>query len=374
MPDNQEKSFNSIEDIAAHFKELKASCIEMSLLDRAAKMEVPGCVVLSVKDTETALIVGHKKPAFLLEKDQPVQVFYKHLAREWEFNSKILSYAKLNEYEAWKIPFPEVLDGHPARGCPRVRPSAAKPIMVNVKLPEPYNKTLNLRIVDISSSGLGFATGSGKYFKIGGPVSSMEFVIPGYEATIKAVGEVRLITECKVGLKFINLAENDKKLIGKYVEARKIDVSDGGDRGPGAYEILNKKKKTATYIANILFVEDQPMPQVIIGDLLKKNKYNVTLAVDGVDGVKKAIESPPDLILMDMNMPKMNGDEACKKMKQDPNTKDIPVIMLTSSQDRDTVVRSIQAGADDYIIKSGEHAQLLKKVKRILIKKGVIKE
>ncbi len=116
------------------------------------------------------------------------------------------------------------------------------------------------------------------------------------------------------------------------------------------------------------------MPQIIISDLLNKQGYFVIIANNGEEGVTKAQDESPDLILMDLNMPVMNGDDACISIKANPHTKNIPVLMLTSSQDKEDVMRSIKAGAEDYIIKSGDRRPLLKKVSTILVKKGVIRE
>lgn len=231
-------------------------------------------------------------------------------------------------------------------GGHRLNSSNGKHITVSIKSSDPYKTVHHAKTEDLSCSGLSFFVVSGIYFKIGDLIPEVEITIPGAPESVQAECEVRTITGNKVGVIFKNQTEKQKDIITKYLVSYKDES-----------------------LAKILLVEDQPIPQIIIGGFLKKSKYFVTIAKDGEEGVIKAINELPDLILMDMNMPKMNGCEACKQIKQDPRTKDIPVLMLTSSQDKDTVIRAIQAGANDYIIKSDSQLPLLNKVKEALKKR-----
>ncbi len=259
------------------------------------------------------------------------------------------------------------------RGYHRLKPSSTKPVRVTVGAPEPYDTVLNVKAEDISCTGLSFVTRIGTFLKVGDFLPFVEITLPGIAQTVKLAAEVQVVKGNTVGIAFKKYSEREQDIIAKYMAARETEIIREKDSRTEGKKILEKKKDFEIIIAKILLVEDQPIPQVIIVDLLKKSKYSVTIANDGEEGIMKAIQDPPDLILMDMNMPKMNGDEACKRIKQDPKTKDIPILMLTTSQDKTTVVRAIQAGADDYIIKSGEHLPILKKIKSALIKKGVIK-
>ena len=116
----------------------------------------------------------------------------------------------------------------------------------------------------------------------------------------------------------------------------------------------------------ILLVEDNEMNRDMLSRRLKRRGYEVAIAVNGAEGVAMATSTTPDLILMDMSLPVMDGWEATKKIKADPATKSIPVIALTAhamSGDRE---KALQAGCDDYDTKPIELSRLLTKIKTFL--------
>lgn len=116
----------------------------------------------------------------------------------------------------------------------------------------------------------------------------------------------------------------------------------------------------------ILYVEDNELNRKIVRDLLKRTTYVLSEAFDGEAGVAKALAEKPDLILMDMSLPVMNGWEATRKLKGDDSTKGIPVIALTAhamATDRD---KAIEAGCDDYDTKPIELPRLLGKIEALL--------
>jgi len=109
----------------------------------------------------------------------------------------------------------------------------------------------------------------------------------------------------------------------------------------------------------VLVVEDDPKNLKLFRDLLQRFGFEVTEATDGEMGVEAARSGQPDLILMDIMMPKMDGLEATRIIKADPETKHIPVVALTSfamSGDRE---RALAAGCDDYIAKPVDVRQLI---------------
>ena len=116
----------------------------------------------------------------------------------------------------------------------------------------------------------------------------------------------------------------------------------------------------------ILLVEDNEMNRDMLSRRLKRRGYEVSIAVNGAEGVTMANSITPDLILMDMSLPVMDGWEATKNIKADPSTKSIPVIALTAhamSGDRE---KALQAGCDDYDTKPIELSRLLTKIKTFL--------
>lgn len=116
----------------------------------------------------------------------------------------------------------------------------------------------------------------------------------------------------------------------------------------------------------ILIVEDEPRNMKLLRDLLLKIGYEVLEATDGEQGIQVAREGKPDLILMDIMMPKMDGLEATKILKADAATRDIPVMALTSAAMKGDRERTLQAGCDAYIAKPVDIHELLKAIEHFL--------
>ena len=119
-------------------------------------------------------------------------------------------------------------------------------------------------------------------------------------------------------------------------------------------------------MSKILLVEDNEMNRDMLSRRLKRRGYEVSIAINGAQGVEMANSMAPDLILMDMSLPIMDGWEATKNIKADPTTQSIPVIALTAhamSGDRE---KALQAGCDDYDTKPIELSRLIAKIKTFL--------
>lgn len=116
----------------------------------------------------------------------------------------------------------------------------------------------------------------------------------------------------------------------------------------------------------ILIVEDNEMNRDMLSRRLARHGFEIVLAVDGKQGVEAASKEMPDLILMDMSLPVMNGWEATEKVKSNPATKNIPVIALTAhamSEDRE---KCIAAGCNDFDTKPVDLPRLLEKIKALI--------
>ncbi|HDD25305.1 MAG TPA: response regulator [Chloroflexi bacterium] len=101
----------------------------------------------------------------------------------------------------------------------------------------------------------------------------------------------------------------------------------------------------------VLVLEDSPTQALHIQTLLEDAGLEVLLAQDGLTGLKIAQERRPDLIVLDIQMPGMNGFQVCQRLKSDRNTQDIPIIMFTRHDEQEAVVLGLQTGAVDYIPK-----------------------
>src|SRR4030043_1705809 len=101
----------------------------------------------------------------------------------------------------------------------------------------------------------------------------------------------------------------------------------------------------------ILIVDDVPKNLQLLGTLLREIDCDITVAMNGQQALETVPKVSPDLILLDVVMPEMNGFEVCKKLKSLPKTKDIPVIFLTAKTETKDIVKGFELGAVDYITK-----------------------
>jgi CheY-like chemotaxis protein len=125
-------------------------------------------------------------------------------------------------------------------------------------------------------------------------------------------------------------------------------------------------RETGRQMPKILLVEDNEMNRDMLSRRLTRKQYEVLVAVDGGEGVEMARSEAPDLILMDMSLPVMDGWEATRLLKASPETGSIPIIALTAhamSGDRE---KAMEAGCDDYDIKPVELPRLLAKMEILL--------
>ncbi len=116
----------------------------------------------------------------------------------------------------------------------------------------------------------------------------------------------------------------------------------------------------------ILVVDDEPNIVKLVSFILTSRGYDVIEALLGAEGIKKAKAEKPDMIVLDVMMPKMDGFEAAKKLKADPATRDIPILMLSSKAQFEDKMKGIDSGAMDYITKPFDKQELLKKVEECL--------
>jgi CheY-like chemotaxis protein len=119
-------------------------------------------------------------------------------------------------------------------------------------------------------------------------------------------------------------------------------------------------------MAKILLVEDNEMNRDMLSRRLVKRGYEVEVAVDGAEGVKKARSLAPDLVLMDMSLPVMHGWDATRELKADAATREIPVIALTAHAMAGDREKALDAGCDEFETKPIELPRLLEKVEKLL--------
>lgn len=112
----------------------------------------------------------------------------------------------------------------------------------------------------------------------------------------------------------------------------------------------------------ILIIDDSKTAQLVLSSILE-SEYLIDIKDDAVSAIVAVESKPPDLILLDVNMPVMDGFEACKILRQNSNSKDIPIIFITSLDSETEKFRGFEAGADDYVVKPVYPLELVARVK-----------
>jgi two-component system, OmpR family, alkaline phosphatase synthesis response regulator PhoP len=118
--------------------------------------------------------------------------------------------------------------------------------------------------------------------------------------------------------------------------------------------------------SKILVVDDNEQNLELLVAYLETLRCPVVTAFDGVDALEKIAAEKPDLILLDIMMPRMSGFEVCRKIKSDPTTRDIPVIMVTALNELTDIERGVESGTDDFITKPVNRLELTTRVKSLL--------
>ena len=116
----------------------------------------------------------------------------------------------------------------------------------------------------------------------------------------------------------------------------------------------------------ILLVEDNEMNRDMLSRRLQRREFEVVVAIDGKEGIEKASSENPDLILMDMSLPEIDGWEATRRLKADDSTKSIPVIALTAHAMESDKSKALEAGCDDYDTNPVDLPRLLGKIEALL--------
>ena len=115
-------------------------------------------------------------------------------------------------------------------------------------------------------------------------------------------------------------------------------------------------------IKKILIVDDSPTERFVLADLLTKNHFHVITAESGEEGVTKAKAEIPDLIIMDVVMPGLNGFQATRQISRDDSTKHIPIFMCTTKDQETDKIWGMRQGAKDYLVKPVNQPELLAKI------------
>jgi twitching motility two-component system response regulator PilH len=119
-------------------------------------------------------------------------------------------------------------------------------------------------------------------------------------------------------------------------------------------------------IRKILIVDDSPTERHVLNDLLTKAGFEVVTSDNGEDAIQKAKQVKPDLILMDVVMPGLNGFQATRAISRDPDTRTIPIILCTSKTQETDKIWGLRQGARDYVVKPVDRDELLGKINALV--------
>jgi CheY-like chemotaxis protein/phosphoribosyl 1,2-cyclic phosphodiesterase len=149
-------------------------------------------------------------------------------------------------------------------------------------------------------------------------------------------------------------------------EGLEISLLEAADRVP---EDLTVQASTTRYSrARILVADDDPGLVRFIQAVLSKDKYEILAAKDGEEAIEVTLREHPDLILLDVMMPKLSGYQVAKRLREKPEFKDVPIIMFTARADEEDIVRSFEIGVNDYIGKPAAPSLLRSRVRRWLMR------
>ncbi len=123
-------------------------------------------------------------------------------------------------------------------------------------------------------------------------------------------------------------------------------------------------------MAKILIAEDEPDIRELVAFMLRFAGYEVMAASNGEEAVQAATRDVPDLVLMDVRMPRMTGYDACRIMKANPDLRDVPVVFLSAKGQESEIQSGLEAGAEEYLLKPFSPDELTNRVRAILSKFG----
>ncbi len=181
-------------------------------------------------------------------------------------------------------------------------------------------------------------------------------------------GQIQVVSKLRVGSEFMvllplgkeHLQENEINLF----KANDIAFPDQVEKAVEInYEKINDSAPDESCL--VLLVEDNEDVRLYLEKILRR-KFKLSLAVDGIDGWNKILDSIPDLIVSDVMMPGLNGLELCKRIKSDSRTSHIPVILLTAKASEEDKIEGLQYRANDYLMKPFNEMELILKIENLL--------
>ncbi|MBA4371768.1 MAG: hypothetical protein C0402_02775 [Thermodesulfovibrio sp.] len=258
---------------------------------------------------------------------------------------------------------------HYARKHFRIEPSEGHPVKVRFQSGTLRGISPLVKVVDLSEGGLGIRVYDAEStFRVGDMIELMEVILPGEGAAVAVpvAGMVRYSCEDRCGLQFLRDERHDLSRISQYVSRLKMIDNVHKKTYRSTSELEKGLQFESEKRHKILIVDDSMAVHEKYKQAFSAN-FEVLQAFDGLEGIKKAMESLPDLVLMDVNMPKMNGLECTRVIKSQASTRHIPICMFTSEGDQEAVVKALKFGVKDYIVKTMDAKFVVERIQSILM-------
>jgi len=250
----------------------------------------------------------------------------------------------------------------------RIVPTREYPVKVKLRLADTEYSSSRIDVIDIGMDGVHLEIrGAEADIKPGTRIDVLEVSIPEEDACVLS-GRVGGLTDGRYDVEFDQFQKAELHKIRRYIYRRGIEIQEVGPKVAIEKEVKKTEtiEKPAGEKKKILIVDDSPSVQDEFSEFLFEHGFVVLQAKDGAEGIKTALSMFPDLILMDVNMPVLSGLEATRIIKNHPSTRDIPIVMFTTEAEKGAVVKAIQAGAKDYIIKTTDKSSVLDRIERFL--------
>jgi two-component system, OmpR family, alkaline phosphatase synthesis response regulator PhoP len=119
-------------------------------------------------------------------------------------------------------------------------------------------------------------------------------------------------------------------------------------------------------MARVLVADDNPQNADLLAEYLLASEFEVAIASDGEETLTKVQSFRPDVLLLDIMMPRLSGFEVCKRLKANPNTKQLPVLMITALDQSSDIERAVDAGTDDFLTKPIHQTELVNRVRALM--------